>query len=588
MIRELLAVADGDAGRLMRWSLAGLVAEAVLMGIGFALLVPLLRALFAEDLATAWTWLAIMVGVLAVYALVRFRAQMAGYIAAVGLARGLFTRLGDHIAKLPLGWFEADRVGKVGRLTSQGVVDVMGIPAHLLRPVVTGFFTPATVVALMFVFDWRLATAALITAPAAWLAYQWSGNLVQRTDHRKDAAAAEAAGRLVEFAQSQAVLRAFGRAAQRHSQLDDALQEQRNAGRAQLVAVIPGLSTFVLVLQLAFTIVMLFGTSLALGGEIDAPEMLALMVLAARYVEPLLMAADIGGALRIGRNSLTRMDELLATRTLPETKVPAEVGGSDIVFDGVRFAYDDRPVLTDVSFTAPARTMTALVGPSGSGKTTIARLVARFWDVDAGSVRIGGTDVRQLATEDLMAQLSLVFQDVYLFDGSIADNIRMGRADATDEEVREAARLARVDEIVDRLPDGYDTRVGEGGTALSGGERQRVSIARAILKNTPIVLLDEATAALDPENERAVQEALRALAADRTLLVIAHRLQTVEAADQIIVLDGGRIAEQGTHEALIDGNGLYAAFWTERRRAAGWRLTPEGQAVSGTTNPTPT
>ena len=588
MIRELLAVADGDAGRLMRWSLAGLVAEAVLMGIGFALLVPLLRALFAEDLATAWMWLAIMVGVLAVYALVRFRAQMAGYIAAVGLARGLFTRLGDHIAKLPLGWFEADRVGKVGRLTSQGVVDVMGIPAHLLRPVVTGFVTPATVVALMFVFDWRLATAALITAPAAWLTYHWSGNLVQRTDHRKDAAAAEAAGRLVEFAQSQAVLRAFGRAAERHSQLDDALQEQRNAGRAQLVAVIPGLSTFVLVLQLAFTIVMLFGTSLALGGEIDAPEMLALMVLAARYVEPLLMAADIGGALRIGRNSLTRMDELLATRTLPETKVPAEVGGSDIVFDGVRFAYDDRPVLTDVSFTAPARTMTALVGPSGSGKTTIARLVARFWDVDAGSVRIGGTDVRQLATEDLMAQLSLVFQDVYLFDGSIADNIRMGRADATDEEVREAARLARVDEIVDRLPDGYATRVGEGGTALSGGERQRVSIARAILKNTPIVLLDEATAALDPENERAVQEALRALAADRTLLVIAHRLQTVEAADQIIVLDGGRIAEQGTHEALIDGNGLYAAFWTERRRAAGWRLTPEGQAVSGTTNPTTT
>ena len=583
MIRELLAVADGDAGRLMRWSLAGLVAEAVLMGIGFALLVPLLRALFAEDLATAWMWLAIMVGVLAVYALVRFRAQMAGYIAAVGLARGLFTRLGDHIAKLPLGWFEADRVGKVGRLTSQGVVDVMGIPAHLLRPVVTGFVTPATVVALMFVFDWRLATAALITAPAAWLAYHWSGNLVQRTDHRKDAAAAEAAGRLVEFAQSQAVLRAFGRAAERHSQLDDALQEQRNAGRAQLVAVIPGLSTFVLVLQLAFTIVMLFGTSLALGGEIDAPEMLALMVLAARYVEPLLMAADIGGALRIGRNSLTRMDELLATRTLPETKVPAEVGGSDIVFDGVRFAYDDRPVLTDVSFTAPARTMTALVGPSGSGKTTIARLVARFWDVNAGSVRIGGTDVRQLATEDLMAQLSLVFQDVYLFDGSIADNIRMGRADATDEEVREAARLARVDEIVDRLPDGYATRVGEGGTALSGGERQRVSIARAILKNTPIVLLDEATAALDPENERAVQEALRALAADRTLLVIAHRLQTVEAADQIIVLDGGRIAEQGTHEALIDGKGLYAAFWTERRRAAGWRLTPEGQAISGQT-----
>ena len=578
MIRPLLAVADGDARRLLRWSLVGLVAEAVLMGIGFALLVPVLRALFANDTATAWTWLLVMVGVLGVYAIVRFRTQMAGYLAAVGLARELFTRLGDHIAKLPLGWFEADRVGRIGRLTSQGVIDVMGVPAHLLRPIVTAFVTPATVIALMVVFDWRLALAALITAPLAMLTYRWSGNLVQRTNHRTDAAAADAAGRLVEFAQSQAVLRAFGRAAERHRQLDDALVEQRDAGRTQLVTVVPGLVSFVLVVQLAFTVVMLFGTNLALGGEIDAPEMLALMVLAARYVEPLINAADLGGALRIGRNSLERMDALLATPPLPEPTAPGTVGGAEIVFDRVHFAYDDRPVLRDVSFTAPARAMTALVGPSGSGKTTIARLVARFWDVDAGTVRIGGTDIRELATEHLMDQLSLVFQDVYLFDGSIADNIRMGRSDATDAEVLEAARLARVDEIVARLPDGYGTRVGEGGAALSGGERQRVSIARAILKNTPIVLLDEATAALDPVNERAVQEALRALAADRTLLVIAHRLQTVEAADQIVVLDEGRIVEQGTHETLLDGGGRYAAFWAERRRAAGWRLASRSVA----------
>lgn len=575
MIRPLLAVASPEAGRLVRWNLAGLIAESVLMGIGFVLLVPVLRALFAQDTAAAWDWVAIMAGVLAVYAVVRFRTQMAGYMAAMAVARGLFARLGDHIAKLPLGWFQADRVGKVGRLTSQGVIDVMGVPAHLLRPFVTAIVTPITVVALMFVFDWRLAAAALITAPAAFLVYRWTGNLVQRTDHRTDAAAVEVAGRLVEFAQSQAVLRAFGRVADRHRLLDDTLQDLRDAGRAQLVTVVPGLAAFVLVVQLAFTIVMLFGTTLALGGDIDAPEMLALMVLAARYVEPLIMAADIGGALRISRNSLTRIDNLLATPPLPEAAKPATAGGAEIAFDHVSFAYDDRPVLTGVGFTAPAHAITALVGPSGSGKTTVARLVARFWDVDAGSVRIGGTDVREYPTADLMAQVSLVFQDVYLFDGSIADNIRMGRADATDAEIREAARLARVDEIVERLPYGFDTRVGEGGMALSGGERQRVSIARAILKDTPIVLLDEATAALDPENERAVQDALRALAADRTLLVIAHRLQTVEAADQIIVLDGGRIVEQGTHRDLLEAEGRYAAFWSERKRAAGWRLMPE-------------
>lgn len=240
------------------------------------------------------------------------------------------------------------------------------------------------------------------------------------------------------------------------------------------------------------------------------------------------------------------------------------------------FAYDDRAVLSDLSFTAPARSMTALVGASGSGKTTILRLIAHFWDVDTGAVRSGGADVRALRTEDLMAQISTVFQDVYLFDGTIEENLRMGRPDASDAEIREVARLARIPEIVERLPDACATRVGEGGAALSGGERQRVSIARAVLKDAPIVLLDEATAALDPENEAAVQDALRVLAADRTLLVIAHRLQTVRSADQILVLDQGRIVEQGTHDDLLALDGRYAAFWAKRSRAAGWRLSTTG------------
>lgn len=216
--------------------------------------------------------------------------------------------------------------------------------------------------------------------------------------------------------------------------------------------------------------------------------------------------------------------------------------------------------------------MTALVGPSGSGKTTVSRLIARFWDVDSGAVRIGGVDVRDLDPEELMSRIAIVFQDVYLFEGTVIDNIRVGRPEATDEEVREVARLARVTEIVDRLPDGWDTNVGEGGTRLSGGERQRVSIARAILKNAPIVLLDEATASLDPENEQAVQDALSALTENRTLLVIAHRLPTIIAADQILMLSDGLIAERGTHEELRDAGGRYQEFWSQRSRAQEWRL----------------
>lgn len=577
MIRTLIGVAGDEARATLRRNLLGLVTEAVLMGVGFVLLVPFLRALFEGETGAAWIWLGVMAGVLLIYAVVRYRTQLAGYRAAIGLASVLFARLGDHIARLPLGWFGAERVGQVGRLTSQGVIDVMGVPAHLLRPVITALVTPATVILMMFLFDWRLALAALVTAPIAALAYRWTGDLIQRSDARVDAAAAEAAGRIVEFAQSQAVLRAFSRREASLGKLDAALAQQHAAGRRQMTTAARGLVSFVLTVQFAFTVIFLFGTSLVLGGEIDAPELVALLVLAARYVEPLIGAADLEGALRIARNSLQRMDRLLATEPLPEPVMPERPEGAEIVFDEVRFAYDGTPLLEQVSFTAPERAMTAIVGASGSGKTTILRLIARFWDVDAGAVRIGGADVRDMVTADLMAQLSVVFQDVYLFDGTIAENIRLGRPGASDAEVHEAARLARVDEIAARLQGGLDVRVGDGGSMLSGGECQRVSIARAILKNAPIVLLDEATSALDPLNEAAVQDGLQALVRDKTLVVVANRLQTVRAAERILVLGEGRIQEQGSHEALLQTGGRYASFWNERRRAAGWRITAAAQ-----------
>ena len=574
MIRELLSVIpiSDPAGRRLRLNIAGLAAESMLMGVGFALLVPLLRATFEADFDRAWVWLGAMAGVLGAYALVRWQTQLLGFHAAIGLARGLFSRLGDHIAQLPLGWFDATRVGSLGRLTSQGVIDVMGVPAHLLRPIVNAFVTPATVIVVMFAFDWRLALAAAITAPIAWLVYQWSGSLVQKTDHRTHDAAVEASGRLIEFAQAQSVLRGFGYASRSFQQLDDALQEQRDAARAQLMTAAPGLAVFILVVQLAFTILILFGLNLALGGDIDIAELLAILALGVRYVQPMAEAADLGGALRISRNSLSRMDALLATPPLLEPETSSLPAGAAIEFESVSFGYEDNTVLDQISFTAPERTMTAIVGPSGAGKTTILRLIARFWDVTSGTVRIGGVDVRDLSTEVLMRQISVVFQDVYLFDGTIEENIRLGRPDASDAEVRAAAALARVDEIAERLPEGWEARVGEGGARLSGGERQRVSIARAILKDAPIVLLDEATAALDPINERSVQQALRELTHNKTLVVVAHRLQTVQAADQILVLDQGSVLECGSHQELLAQGHRYAAFWNERVRARGWRL----------------
>jgi ATP-binding cassette subfamily B protein len=395
-----------------------------------------------------------------------------------------------------------------------------------------------------------------VAAIQVWTARSTAAGDAQR--HERDQ---EAAGRVIEYLQAQPVLRAGGRTAERFGLLDDSLRDVGRASRRQALSALPGVLGLTLVVQASFTGLLVLGAYLALGGTIGAADVLAILVLAARCADPLLSLADIGGRVRGARAELVRLDAVLRTEPLPEPREPVRPQGHDLEFESVTFRHGGRTVIDDVSLRIPAGQRLAVVGPSGAGKTTVLQLLARFYDVDAGAVRVGGVDVPAIDTDVLMAQIAIVFQDVHLFAGTIEENVRLGRPDAGAAEVRAAATAARLDEVVERLPGGWATEVGEGGTRLSGGERQRVSIARALLKDAPVVLLDEVTSALDPVNEAAVHEGIERLMAGRTVVMVAHRMRTVRRADRVVVLDGGRIVEDGSHDDLLRLGGRYAGFW---------------------------
>ncbi|MDP9868089.1 MULTISPECIES: ABC transporter ATP-binding protein [Streptosporangium] len=557
----LLRVLGGEYARPVRRTVALMTATAVVEGLSYALLVPVLRALFGSRPEDARPWLIAFGAAVAVYAALRYVSDLSGFRVGTTLLRGMYHRLGDHLARLPVGWYSAGRVGEVSVMASQGVLQAMGVIAHLLAPSVSACVTPLTIVVVMLAFNWQMGLAALVAVPVVAAIQIWTGRSMAAADAERAERDHEATGRVIEYLQAQPVLRAGGRSVERFRLLDDSLREVQRASRRTVLSALPGTLGLALTVQAMFTVLLVLGAYLALGGNIGAAEVLAILVLAARCADPLLSLSDIGGKMRGARSQLARLDTVLRTEPLPEPREPVRPVGHDLEFESVTFRHGDRTVIDDVSLSVPQGQRLAVVGPSGAGKSTLLQLLARFYDVDEGAVRMGGVDVRAIDTEVLMAQIAIVFQDVYLFDGTIEDNVRLGRPGADGAEVRAAATAAGLDEVIERLPGGWATDVGEGGALLSGGERQRVSIARALLKNAPVVLLDEVTSALDPVNEAAVHGAVERLMAGRTVVMVAHRLRTVRRADRIVFLDGGRIVEDGSHDELLRRGGRYADFW---------------------------
>lgn len=574
MIRRLFQLVPGEQRHLIPRYAAYLLLYVLAQSAAYLTLVPLLTALLGGDGQGTLVWLAVLAVMVVLVFLTNYLQGMVGFEIAAHMIRRVQTSMGDRLGAMPLGWFTAATTGQVSRTVSSSAADLATMFAHLLAPMITAIVVPVGVAIGMLSVDWRVSLAMLISAPLLWLINRWAGGLHAKQAAEADTAAEEANARVIEFAQLQSVLRGFGATVSGDAQLDRALAAQRRAAMRGLRLALPTGLIFAGVVQATFIVLVYLLVGFALGGSLSPVAAVALFVVAARFVDPLSTFIDYGSAMRQIDVSVSRIQELLQAPVLDEPAQSAVPIDASIEFRGTVFGYEPGATVIDrLDLVVPAGSTVALVGPSGSGKTTLTRLVPRFYDPQEGAVLIGGHDVRDYDSQTLLAQLTLVFQDVYLFDASILENVRMGRPDATDEEVLAAATAARVDELVARLPDGWNTGVGEGGTALSGGERQRISIARALLKDAPVVLLDEATSSLDSENEAAVVAGMRRLARDRTVLVVAHRLTTIRHADRIVFLEAGRIVEQGTHDELLALGGRYAAFWQERLTAQGWRLT---------------
>ncbi|MGW0122114.1 ABC transporter ATP-binding protein [Streptomyces sp. NPDC003327] len=574
MIRMLLRALGHQYARPLRRTLALMTTAALLEGLTYALLAPVLRALLGDAPDRAWPWLGAFGTAFAGYAVLRYLGDLSGFRVGTALLRGVYHRLGDHLTRLPLGWYGTARVGEVSALAGQGVLRAMSVVAHLLAPLVSAAVTPLTIVAVILALDWRLGLAALSAAPVVVAIQVLTGRATAAEEAERAARDLEATERVVEYLGAQPVLRAGGRTADRFRLLDDALRRVRRASRRSTLAALPGALGLALTVQAVFTAVLALGAYQVLGGDVGPVELLTILVLAARCADPLLSLADLGGKLRAARGELARLDAVLRTPPLPQSPEPVEPVGHGLDVEAVTFRRDEHTVFDGLSLSVPEGQRLAVVGPSGAGKSSLLQVLARFYDVDAGAVRVGGADVRAVRTETLMARFSVVFQDVHLFAGTIEENVRLGRPDAGDAELRAAAAAARLDEVVERLPEGWATPVGEGGARLSGGERQRVSIARALLKDAPIVLLDEITSALDPANEAAVHDGIARLTAGRTVVMVAHRLGTVRHADRIVFLDGGRIVEEGSHDELVRLGGRYADFWSVSVAAPGRGAAP--------------
>lgn len=577
MLRDALALTEQGAKSLRRGAAVCALANVVLMlPVGVFYLVTGEFLAHLEDPATPLPLLApylvLIVAVLAVVFATQYWQYHATYSVVYQESARKRIGLAERLRVLPLSFFGKRDLADLTSVVMKDTADQERLFSHTMPQLFGTGASTAIVAVMLLAFDWRLALASLWPVPVAVIVLLATTRLQTAATRKKNAAALVLADGIQEYLESNREVRALNRTDDFLARLNGNVDAFERAKLASELTTGTAVSSTQTLLRLGTVTTILAGTALVAAGQCDLLVFFCFMLVVTRLYDPINLILQSTAELIDMRESLARMRAI--------EQEPAQVGsvdfapqGHDIVFDGVSFSYENgEPVLTDVSFTAREGEVTALVGPSGSGKSTAAKLAARFWNVNAGHITVGGVDVAGVDPETLLTDYTEVFQDVVLFNGTVMENIRLGRRAATDEEVLAAARAANCDEFVRKMAQGYDTPIGENGALLSGGERQRISIARAILKDAPIVLLDEATASLDVESESLVQEALSRLLVGKTVLVIAHRMRTVLGADHIVVLADGRVAEEGAPAELLAASGLFARMVSLQGAADDWKL----------------
>ena len=483
--------------------------------------------------------------------------------------------IAEHMRYLPIGYFNQNSLGKITSVTTNTLEGLSDVATRVVMMTVQGFLTTGLITVLVFLYDWRVGLVLLVGLVLFLLPNTLMRWQVGKVSDAKYQADMDLVAVVLEYSQGIAEVKNYNLVNRSAKKLSKAIEGKSQLDTKMTLVTSPYIALQGMVTKLTGLFMGLFSIYFYLNGSMELLVTIMMIVSGFMIYENLDGVGSFSSLLRIVDLSVDMVNQVLAIQPMDISGQDIEPKSSRIELRDVSFSYGNKKIIDRVSLTIPEKTTTALVGPSGSGKTTLCNLIARFWDVDQGSISLDGHDVREYSYDSLIRNFSFVFQSVYLLEDTIANNIRFGKPEASQEEVIEAAKKAACHDFILSLPDGYDTKIGEGGASLSGGERQRISIARAIIKEAPIIILDEATANVDPENEEALMQAIQALTRDKTIIMIAHRLKTVEHADQILVLDQGRIVEQGKHQDLLAKQGIYSKFIQERKTAASWRINTE-------------